>query len=145
MSTTTIASPSAPKLSAKTARMIMYGFAAYAVFFNVFPQIARVYPFELMFFGADRPEQLADPFVDRTLNFCYMIMGALMTGWFLTIAIAMRSGLRIVWDAALIGLIAWFVLDNVGSVIFGYPMNVVSNTGFFAVLLPTLLLSRPAA
>ena len=145
MNTATLDTPQTARLSAKTARMIMFGFAGYAVFFSVFPSIARLYPFELMFFGADRPAQLADPFIDRTLNFCYGLMGAIMAGWFLTIAISMRSGARVVWDAALVGLAVWFVLDNAASVIFGYPLNVVTNAGFVLVLLPTLLLSRPAA
>ncbi|MEO1042938.1 MAG: hypothetical protein AAFX52_11665 [Pseudomonadota bacterium] len=146
MSTTTVEEPrQIATISAKTARTIMFAFVAYAVFFNVFPNLARLYPFELMFYGADRPAPLADPFVDRTLNFCYGLMGAIMSGWFLTIAIAMRSGARVVWDAALIGLAVWFVLDNVTSLIYGYPLNIVTNTGFVAVLLPTLLLSRPAA
>ncbi len=145
MNTATLDTPHTARMSAKTARMIMFGFAGYAVLFSVFPSIARLYPFELMFFGEDRPAQLADPFVDRTLNFCYGLMGAIMAGWFLTIAMSMRSGARVVWDAALVGLAVWFVLDNAASVIFGYPLNVVTNTGFVLVLLPTLLLSRPAA
>ncbi|MEO1656341.1 MAG: hypothetical protein AAFR65_01350 [Pseudomonadota bacterium] len=145
MSTTTVQAPSGPRISTKTASTIMFAFVAYAFFFNVFPHLARMYPFELLFYGADRPAPLADPFVDRTLNFCYGLMGAIMAGWFLTIAIAMRSGVRVVWDAALVGLVVWYVLDNATSVIYGYPLNVVTNTGFVAILLPTLLLSRPEA
>ena len=143
MSTAALAPASTPRVSIKTARMIMFAFVGYTVFFNVFPSLARIYPFELLFFGADRPEQLADPFVDRTLNFCYGLMGAIMTGWFLTIAIAMTSGARAVWDGALVGLIVWFILDNITSVVYGYPLNVATNTGFFLILLPTLWFSRP--
>ncbi|MEM6912556.1 MAG: hypothetical protein AAF511_01120 [Pseudomonadota bacterium] len=145
MSATTIDNPRQPILNTRIATMILFGFVAYTVFFGLFPSLSRAFPFEWAFYGDDRPAPLADPFVDRTINFYYALMGAMMTGWFTTIVLAMRSGLRIVWDAAIAGLAVWFVLDNAGSFIYGYPMNVVTNAAFVVVLLPTLLLSRPAA
>jgi hypothetical protein len=135
----------APRLSPAAARRVMGVFILYTVFFALLPQIARIYPFELMFFGGDRPVALEAELTDRYLNFAYALIGAIMTGWFVTLWAAMKEETRTIWNAGLMGLAVWYVLDSGASVLWGFPLNVLTNTGFLIVLGGTLLASRTAA
>lgn len=145
MSATAANRIAAPPLSANAASLIMAGFCIYGVFFALMPGLARAFPFEWIFYGAQRPEFLADADIAGTVNFYAAVLGGVMAGWFATVAVLLRSGQRFVWDGALAGLAVWFVIDSAGSVMAGFWQNALINIGFGAVLALVLVLSRPRA
>jgi hypothetical protein len=133
-----------PALSPQTGRRIMAGFIVYLLFFALLPQLARLFPFELMFFGGARPAELEAELTDRYLNFAYGLIGAVMTGWFATLVLAMKVEKRAIWNAGLIGLGVWFVIDSGASATWGFPLNIATNLLFLVVLGGVLIASRPA-
>ncbi len=60
------------------------------------------------------------------------IIGGLMVGWG-EMLIMLGRGANIA-RATLIGGIAWFIVDSLGSVLAGAPLNAVFNVGFLAVI-----------
>ncbi|MCQ8184848.1 hypothetical protein [Parvularcula maris] len=144
----TLSAPTAgrsPALRPRTGRRIMAGFIAYLVFFAVLPQLARVFPFEAMFFGGERPAELQADLTDRYINFAYGLIGAVMTGWITTLVIAMKVEKRAIWNAGLMGLTVWFVLDSGVSAFWGFPLNIATNVLFLVLLGGVLIASRPSA
>jgi hypothetical protein len=145
MTVMTAANRRLPTLSPPTGRRLFGLVILYTLFFTFLPNIARTYPFELMFFGEDRPAELEAALPDRYINFAYALIGAVMTGWFATLWVAMKAETRGVWNAGLFGLALWYVLDSAASVTWGFGMNVLTNTAFFLALVGVLLASRPRA
>lgn len=71
------------------------------------------------------------------------IAGGVMAGWgVMLLAFARGKGVR----AALAqGAIAWFVVDSLGSILAGAPINVAMNLGFLGLFLMAARLARPTA
>lgn len=71
------------------------------------------------------------------------IAGAVLTGWGAMLWFMARDGFPTrqpwVWRAALVGVLAWFVLDGIVSVSVGAGLNVIGNLVFLALLLPPLI------
>ena len=73
------------------------------------------------------------------------ISGAMMIGWGVLLSALVwgpvargeREGRRLLW----LSLSVWFVMDNVGSVLAGWPGNVALNTLFYAAFAVPLLAS----
>ena len=73
--------------------------------------------------------------------------GALYAGWALTLWLVARNERLArepsLWTAILAGLACWYVLDCVGSVAAGAPLNLVGNTVYFLfVAVPVVALRR---
>lgn len=79
------------------------------------------------------------------LRFSVALLGAVTAGWGVTfIAVFMAAhrlgaGAAPVWRMATLGVLAWFVVDSVLSVMTGFWLNAVSNTGLvIGYLVPVL-------
>lgn len=64
------------------------------------------------------------------------LFGALTFGWGLTLE-RLGRGDDVV-RAAVIGVVAWYVVDSLASIALGFGWNALSNTGFVAVVLAIL-------
>jgi len=65
------------------------------------------------------------------------IYAAMMVGWGVHTVLSAR-GVSLV-NAFTAGALAWYIVDSVASLCTGYPMNVLSNTGFLLVIIPIWL------
>lgn len=65
------------------------------------------------------------------------IVGGLMVGWG-EMLIMLGRGANVA-RATLIGGIAWFIVDSLGSVLAGAPLNVASNALFLALIIWAVL------
>jgi hypothetical protein len=79
------------------------------------------------------------------LRFSVALMGAVTMGWGVTYLALFMAAHRLgadaapVWRLAMIGMVAWFVIDSALSVATGFWMNAVSNTGLaIGYLVPVL-------
>jgi hypothetical protein len=79
------------------------------------------------------------------LRFSVALMGAVTMGWGVTYLALFMAAHRLgadaapVWRLAMIGMVAWFVIDSALSVATGFWMNAVSNTGLaIGCLVPVL-------
>jgi hypothetical protein len=81
------------------------------------------------------------------LEFNQALLGALTAGlglasfWFARIPIARHEPWG--WYAFTSSIGLWFVIDNVASVAFGFPRNVVFNVVLVAPALPLVWVTRP--
>ena len=64
------------------------------------------------------------------------LFGALTFGWGLTLERLGRGDGVI--RAAVIGIVAWYVVDSLASIALGFGWNALSNTGFVVVVLAIL-------
>jgi hypothetical protein len=105
--------------------------------------------FNLLIFG-DRatPEGFSDRAVDY-LEFAYAVLGAVMVGWMVLLAIVihgpLRAGDRWAWTAVLASAGTWFVIDTTASIASGYPENAALNAVFGAGFAIGLWATRPTA
>lgn len=70
------------------------------------------------------------------------IYGGLMAGWGVHAALSAR-GVPLL-QAFVAGALVWWVVDSAASILTGYPMNAVSNTGFLLLIAPAWLAGRRA-
>ena len=85
--------------------------------------------------------------VDLFQGWLYGVLGATMAGWgvFLTFIaqVPFRNRERWAWNALLLGLSLWYVIDTAISLYFSVVFNAVFNTVIFILaLLPLLFTSR---
>ncbi len=76
----------------------------------------------------------AIPSVDMTLQiWIYALAGAISIGWMVALAmiilIPFRRGEKWAWWAVTGSLLTWFVLDCLGSIIYGMSINLIINVG----------------
>ncbi|MCU0618822.1 MAG: hypothetical protein MUF40_02810 [Gemmatimonadaceae bacterium] len=64
------------------------------------------------------------------------LFGALTVGWGLTLE-RLGRGDGVV-RAAVIGIVAWYLVDSAASIALGFGWNALSNTGFVVVVLAIL-------
>jgi hypothetical protein len=71
------------------------------------------------------------------------VLGGTMVGWgvlmYLLVTPQRIHALPEVPRLLLIGLVAWFVVDCIGSILAGLPGNIVLNFGFLGLFVPPLL------
>lgn len=86
--------------------------------------------------------------VDAPARLGLGIAGALMVGWAATIALLVRSiddlSPRLLGTATAIGVMSWYLLDGIVSVVNGAALNVAGNTVFLVILLVPALKLRGA-
>lgn len=83
--------------------------------------------------------------LDAAARLGFGIAGALMVGWAATLAILVRSldslTPQLLGTATAAGVVSWFVLDGLVSVVNGAALNVVGNLLYLVILLlPALAL-----
>lgn len=75
------------------------------------------------------------------------IVGGVLAGWAVTMWLVVRhlhpQDPGLVRTLLLPGLVVWFVVDGIGSVVSGGGLNVIGNLGFLVLFLPPLLLFKP--
>lgn len=75
------------------------------------------------------------------------IVGGVLAGWAVTMWLVVRHlhprDPDLVRMLLLPGLIVWFVVDGIGSVVSGGGLNVIGNIGFLVLFLPPLVWGRP--
>lgn len=65
------------------------------------------------------------------MRFAFGLQGALTIGWMLTLMAAVQGAQAVgpgLWRKVVIGVLAWYVIDSVISVMTGFGLNAVSNT-----------------
>jgi hypothetical protein len=68
------------------------------------------------------------------LQFCLGLMGAITIGWALTIYGVMQVAFtlgpqgRPLWHAITIGMVSWYVIDAICSVMTGFALNLLPNS-----------------
>ena len=79
------------------------------------------------------------------LRFSVALMGAVTLGWGISFAALFMAAHRLgpeaapVWRVASFGVLAWFIMDSSLSVVTGFWLNAVSNTGLvIGYLVPVL-------
>lgn len=65
------------------------------------------------------------------------IYGGLMAGWGITLWLLGRGSSRT--RAAAFGLLTWWGVDSLSSILVGFPGNALSNTAFLALFTPVLI------
>ncbi|MEM9798260.1 MAG: hypothetical protein AAF919_17345 [Pseudomonadota bacterium] len=87
------------------------------------------------------PPSGLDAFATAESRLALAILGGVLLGWGVTLW-SLSRGVAIP-RAALHGMLAWFCLDSLGSVLAGAAANVLPNIAFLALLVgPILLASR---
>jgi hypothetical protein len=101
----------------------------------------------LVYFEAGRVEDFG-PEALRYIKLAHAVMGALMVGWGVMIAMYARAidGKSVVRPRVAIGasLVAWFVPDTAYSLLSGFWPNAVLNTAFMGLFAVPLLMLRRA-
>ena len=70
---------------------------------------------------------------DPVLRFCLAVMGSVSIGWAVTLylmiiaAIDLGARGRPLWNAITAGMVSWFVIDSILSVVTGFGLNVFGN------------------
>lgn len=84
--------------------------------------------------------------VDRVGRLGLGIAGALMVGWASSIALLVRSLAALtpqaLGTAIAVGVVAWFLLDGLVSIVNGAALNLVGNLLYLAILLAPALALR---
>ena len=85
--------------------------------------------------------------VREYLRLPYMVLGAVLAGWSLTLIQIVRGPLRLrqqwAWGLMFWPLLAWFFLDTGMSLALGYPTHALFNLPFaLALIAPLLLVKR---
>jgi hypothetical protein len=104
--------------------------------------------FSWMIFGNVTMPASYSPEELHYIRFVYGVLGAVITGWMLTMALMVRHlSLDVTWVAMAIaiGVTVWFVVDSSLSVVMGYWQNAVLNLGFFIpIIVPLAVIMRQA-
>lgn len=122
------------------------GVVAFGLALVVAPALARQ-GFSLLVYADPRHIGGLGPEAVRYVALAHAVIGAVMTGWGLALAIVVArlvsKGSRLGWNIVAGSLLAWFVPDTLYSLLSGFWPNAVLNAGFallFAV--PLLALRR---
>lgn len=78
------------------------------------------------------------------MRFTLAVLGGVMVGWGLTLMALMRTAVeagRSAWRGMTSALLVWYVIDSLLSVMTGYPLNALANTGFLLIFLVPILAS----
>ncbi len=78
------------------------------------------------------------------MRFTLAVLGGVMVGWGITLmALIQVAGVvgRPAWRGLTAALLAWYVIDSSLSVVTGYPLNALANTGFLLLFLVPVLAS----
>ncbi|NJN16974.1 MAG: hypothetical protein HC822_12230 [Oscillochloris sp.] len=86
-------------------------------------------------------QAITDPVAASYIAILYAVVGAVMLGWMAAlvgvILVPFRRGEAWAWLTISGSLAIWYLIDSVLSVVLGYPLNAVSNSGFlFLFIVP---------
>lgn len=126
---------------------VTVGGAALGLAFVVLPDPMQD-AFNWLIFGhAATPSGFSSDAV-RYLKFTYAVLGAVMVGWMVLLALIingpLRSGERWAWTAVLASVGVWFVVDTTMSLASDYPENAALNAMFGVGYAVGLWATRPA-
>lgn len=85
--------------------------------------------------------------LDQAARLNMAILGGVMAGWGATIVGLSKPGLtpQNIGRAIFAGMVVWFVVDSIGSVLTGGWRNVVLNAGFFVLIAPAAWMAATRA
>ncbi len=131
-------------LKAASALIIGFGLITVSAAAPATAGLARFF-IDLIFWPVDGAQTLAAP---ETRLLC-AIAGGLMTGWgamlWLTAARLYAQAPELAGTMIMVSLGAWFIVDSLGSILAGAPLNAVLNMGFLPIFLIPLMRGRRSA
>jgi hypothetical protein len=81
-------------------------------------------------------------------NLLSAVIGGTLFGWGLMIALLSYRLTRVsddwIWSVIAISVIAWYILDTLGSALVGSTLNMLLNTTILVLALPPLIVNRRA-
>jgi Mn2+/Fe2+ NRAMP family transporter len=78
---------------------------------------------------------------DPTLRFTLCVLGGVTIGWAISLWAGIKAAMllgpqgRQIWALIVGGVLAWFGVDSTLSVVTGFGLNAVANTGFLVTFL----------
>lgn len=127
----------------KAASALIMGFGI-ITFSATVPATAGLVRFliDMIFWPIDGAQTLAAP---ETRLLC-AIAGGLMMGWgtmlWLTATRLYRQAPELAGTMIMASLAAWFIVDSLGSILAGAPLNALLNMGFLPIFLIPLMRAR---
>lgn len=81
-------------------------------------------------------------------NLLSAVIGGTLFGWGLMLALLSYRLTRVsenwIWSVISISVLAWYILDTLGSALVGSTLNILLNTTILVLAIPPLLVNRQA-